>query len=221
MPRRWSDPLIAFSMFLCSVGVMSLAAVSLHGLTGADRGQPSAGCWKSVFDGFGENVLEDGTLHLRPQGPRSADETHASLVVSTTTFEAVDFETRVMTSKQLRSPVPNPWEVAWVVWSYSDPTHFYYLILKPHGWELGKADPTRPGRQRFLKTGTSRVFPTGRWYSVHVRQHGATMHVTVDGEPLTTFTDRHSPYRGGKVGFYVEDAEAAFRPALATRLCRP
>jgi len=44
--------------------------------------------------------------------------------------------------------------VAWVVFRYIDDDHFYHLALKPSGWELGKTDPSYPGGQRFLTTGT-------------------------------------------------------------------
>lgn len=182
-----------------------------------ERSQPEvqeriAGCWRLVFDGYGENYRVGDTFVLRPAPPEAASITHASLVVSAGQFDEVDFEVDVKTVARLRGPQPNPWEVGWVVWHYTDPTHFYYLLLKPHGWEVGKADPGEPGNQRFLVTGEARVFPPGEWYSVHVRQRGATIEVGVDGERLTTFTDPQAPYLTGSVGFYTEDAEAAFRP---------
>ncbi|MDH6519748.1 hypothetical protein M2163_003267 [Streptomyces sp. SAI-135] len=67
--------------------------------------------------------------------------THAGLVVSTASYTDVRYETRMRTLRQLRSPKQNPWEVPWLVWAYTDPEHFYYVTLKPNGWELGKRDP--------------------------------------------------------------------------------
>jgi hypothetical protein len=97
---------------------------------------------------------------------------------------------------------------------------FYYLALKPNGWELGKRDPSYPGGQRFLATGEN-AYPIGFWYSVEIEQRGATQTARVDGRRLTTFTDRERPYLGGSVGLYAEDAEAEFtdvtiEPSAAT-----
>jgi hypothetical protein len=106
----------------------------------------------------------------------------------------------ILTRHQLRTPVPNPWEVAWVLWHYTDDTHFYYLALKPNGWELGKEDPAYPGAQRYLATGSDRKFPIGSWYSTTIVQRGAVI----------TFTDGQRPYRSGHAGLYNEDADVRF-----------
>ena len=31
-----------------------------------------------------------------------------------------------------------------MLWRFLDDNHFYYLVLKPNGWEIGKADPAYP-----------------------------------------------------------------------------
>lgn len=167
------------------------------------------GLWQTVFNGYGYvGATDDGSraLELSPQAATDPAETHAALVLSTKSFGDVDLVARVRTVRQLRASAPNPWEVGWVLFRYADPTHFYYLVLKPNGWELGKEDPAYPGAQRFLATGSDRVFPTGRWYDVHVRMTGATVTVDVDGAPLITFTDEERPYGSGSVGLYSEDA---------------
>ena len=114
------------------------------------------------------------------------------------------------TVRQLRTgTAPNPWEVGWTLWHQTDNTHFYYFILKPNGWELGKADPAYAGAQRFLATG-GQVFSPSAWHTVRVRQVGSAMTVWVDGSPVASFTDNERPYTNGAFGLYNEDAEVHF-----------
>jgi hypothetical protein len=119
------------------------------------------------------------------------------------------------TVSQLRqgSP-PNSWEVAWVFWHYTDNTHFYSLMLKSNGWELGKEDPAFPGAQRFLATGSTPVFPIGVPYTVRVVQVQGQMVVYVNGVSLTSFTDTQTPYLSGSIGLYCEDAHVTFGNVL-------
>jgi hypothetical protein len=171
------------------------------------------GRWRSVFTGFGETaILKDITrvLNLAPRAARSVGETHSALVTSIPTFNDLDFTIRLKTVRQLRNPAPRPWEVAWLLWHFSDNEHFYYLALKPNGWELGKEDPAYEGSQRFLATGSSPVFPVGRWYSVRVKQSGPVVEILVDGKRLVKFTDGENPYSSGQIGLYTEDAEVRF-----------
>ncbi|MFJ5777247.1 calcium-binding protein [Streptomyces sp. NPDC093094] len=167
------------------------------------------GRWLSVFNGHGTNYGDDGFLALSPRAATDPGNTHAGLVVSTATYTDVTFEARMRTVRQLREPRPNPWEVPWLVWGYSDPEHFYYITLKPNGWELGKRDPAYPGGQRFLATGHQR-YRVGDWHRVRVEQRGAVLEVGVSGEPLVTFTDTERPYLLGSVGAYTEDATVRF-----------
>jgi len=106
--------------------------------------------------------------------------------------------------------VANGWEVGWVLWHYTDSSHFYYFIPKPNGWELGKEDPAFPGAQRFLATGVTRMFPVGNWYTVRVRQVSNTITVWVNGVQVVSFTDTLGPYLSGSVGLYNEDSQVRF-----------
>ena len=184
-------------------------------VTGSDWDESTThGGWRAVFDGFGRiGINRDGSkvLTLRPQASTEPGETHAALVVSRKSFGAMDMSMRMKTVKQLREGSrANPWEVAWAIWGYKDNTHFYYLILKPNGWEIGKADPAYPGAQRFLATGSAPTYDVGDWHDVRVRQVGATFTVWANGKELTTFTDRERPYLEGNVGVYNEDAATYF-----------
>lgn len=173
------------------------------------------GGWRSQFDGWGTTAVKDvagrPVLSQRPRPATQVDGTDASLVTSTREFGDLDLRVRLRTVDQLRTPEPNPWEVAWVIWHYTDNTHFYYLALKPNGWELGKEDPAYPGAQRFLATGSTPRFPVGAWYDVRVRQVGDATTVWVDGLRLTAHRDTERPYRRGAVGLYNEDADVQFR----------
>jgi hypothetical protein len=173
------------------------------------------GAWTFVYNGYGCNAFlfmsGNTVLMEQPQPATAPDETHGSLVVGARTSGDVIVQVSAATTRQLRSgSVPNPWEVGWVIWNYTDDTHFYYFIPKPNGWELGKADPAYPGAQRFLATGSSPAFPIGAWYRVRVVQTGNTIQVSVDGRTITTFTDAERPYTSGHIGLYSEDAEALF-----------
>ena len=150
-------------------------------------------------------------MWVAPAPSKSLSETHAALVTSSTTFtNDVNYRGVTRTVRQLRQNNPaNAWEVSWLIWNFKDNTHFYYVVLKPGGWELGKADPAYPGAQRFLATGTNLKFPVGAWNTFEIvhDQSAATMTVKVNGAQLVSFTDRERPYLSGKVGFYAEDAE--------------
>ena len=171
------------------------------------------GNWVNEFTGFGWAGIDvDGSkvLAAAPQPSTDPGETHASLVRSVPAFGDVDVTVRMKTAQQLRTPTPNAWETAWFLWHYTDNTHFYYLALKPNGWELGKEDPAYPGAQRFLRTGSSPSFPIGEWNTVRVVHVGNTMTVYANGTALTSFTDTERPYTGGSVALYNEDSEMHF-----------
>ena len=180
------------------------------------------GPWYSVHNGFGftrvENTSQGRRLWLSPRAPTAVSETFSSLVRSVRSFGDTDMTLGFQTLAQLRRPQPNPWEVAWAIWRYQDNDHFYYFIVKPNGWELGKEDPAYPGRQRFLASSSGHRFPVGVWYRLRVRHVGDEIAVWIDDRLVVRFRDRQRPYRAGAVALYVEDARAVFGP-VALREC--
>ena len=84
----------------------------------------------------------DKALAEQPKTSRWSGEAHSALVTSLKTFGDMEVTLKVKTAKQLRTPRPNSWEMGWVLWHYTDNLHFYYLMLKTNGWELGKEDPS-------------------------------------------------------------------------------
>ncbi|MGH3547694.1 MAG: family 16 glycoside hydrolase [Pseudonocardiaceae bacterium] len=193
------------------------AGSALHAGAGNDELlQPWAegsvhGPWHAVYTGYGSIGVRHDTIVLSPAPARQPDETHAALVAGTEVRSQTEFVVRLRTVRQLRQPLPNPWEVGWVLWGYRDPVHFYYVVLKPNGWEVGKADPAYPGQQRCITTGTT-PYPIGQWIEVRVQYHGANTTVWVNGAPLTTIVDTERPYTDGAVGLYTEDAAVQFIP---------
>jgi hypothetical protein len=177
------------------------------------------GSWTSTYNGYGTvGVDVDGTQVLTeaPKTSTSPGETHATLVTSTPSFGDLDWTVRMRTAAQLRLPTPNPWEVAWALWDYTDDMHFYYVALKPNGWELGKEDPAYPGAQRYLRTGSSPTYAVGSWHALRVRQVGNVITVWADGAQLTSFTDNERPYTSGHLGLYDEDSVAHFDDVSVT-----
>lgn len=150
-------------------------------------------------------------LVLSPGVAASATETHAALALAPGVhYSPLVFSGRVATLAQLRTDgAPNDWECAWLVWNYLDPEHFYYLALKPKGWELGKRDPAYAGGQRFLATGRLGS-PLGLWRTFQISQRGGEIEISLDGATLVAFEDIVPPiYKSGGVGLYSEDARVA------------
>ncbi|MHB9862536.1 calcium-binding protein [Streptomyces sp. YIM S03343] len=217
-PGRGGRLFTALALTLAAAALLSVVVVRCQG-PGAPPPEPWTdgslhGRWLSVFNGHGTNTGDDGSLSLSPRAAEDRGTTHAGLVVSIASYRDVRYEARMRTVRQLRDPGPNPWEVPWLVWAYTDPEHFYYVTLKPNGWELGKRDPAYPGGQRFLATGR-RPYPVGAWYAVRVRQDGAVLTVEAGGRRLVMFTDIERPYAAGRVGAYTEDATVRFEGLIA------
>lgn len=177
------------------------------------------GAWNVVFNGPGtvgiESVSGANVLGQTPVAPTGAGDTHASLVVTTASFGDIDLSARMRTVSQTRTgaysgAVANDWERAWLLWNYTDNTHFYYFHIKTNGWELGKEDPAYPGAQRFLATGSTPTSALGAWNTVRVVQIGASITVFVDGAQVAQITDAERPYTSGKIGLYNEDSHVQF-----------
>jgi hypothetical protein len=199
------------------------AALAVAGCTARPAPPPAPWrAWRVAYTGYGR-VSASGPpaavrLTLAPARPTSRADTHAALVLSRRGWHDLAATVRVRTDRQFRRPRPHPWEVGWLLWHYTGDRRFYYLALKPNGWELGKEDPAYPGGQRFLATGSRPAFPPGRWFTIGVRQRGGAIAVTVDGHRLVRYTDTRDPYLGGQVGLYSEEASATFQPVAIEAL---
>jgi hypothetical protein len=175
-----------------------------------------------AYGGYGKSsACRQGSgwlWRLSPMRASAPSVTHAALARTSAVHGDIDLRVEVRTARQLRRHHPQPWEVAWVVWHYADDDHFYSLVLKPNGWEIGKEDPAYPGSQRFLTSGDSPDFDVGEWRTVRIQQRGDAITATVDGDRLARIRDTERPYLSGGVAFYTEDATAEF---TALRIRRP
>jgi hypothetical protein len=147
-------------------------------------------------------------LVLSPGTADRPDATHSALLVTRESYSGrISFAGRVRTVMQLRiGSLPNPWECAWLVWNYQDDQHFYYVALKPTGWEIGKRDPAYPGGQRFLASGEDE-FPLGAWQDFLVVQDNAMITIRLNGVVIASIADGERPLTAGRLGLYTEDAE--------------
>jgi hypothetical protein len=166
----------------------------------------------TIFDAGGNKLLSLATKATKgDDSPTTSDrDTHAALVVTVTRFREASIGVRMRTERQTRTGTPNYWERAWLGWDYTDPAHFYYLVLKANGWEVGKRDPAYTGGQRFLASGGTPRYPLRRWNSVGIRQDKKQLTVVVNGRRLAVVTDSERPYLDGAVAFYDEDSVVWF-----------
>lgn len=216
----------AVTLVLLAAGPLALGSLTACGTSPTGENAPSSaatwgegqqrGSWTLVFSGFGEASAEPGStatgdhVRLGPTAAANHDVTHGALAVNTSAPADVRLTGRVTTERQRRVGTPNPWEVGWFLWRYTDPDHFYALALKPNGWELSKQDPAYPGKQRFLASGDTPTYPVGSTHDVEVVAVGPTTTVRVDGRALGTVTDTERPYLSGGVALYTEDAVVDF-----------
>ena len=105
--------------------------------------------WWSLHDGFGvTSVVKTAPgsrgMRLSTAAALTPSTTYSALVRTTRTWGDLDFTIRLRTLAQRRRGQPNPWEVGWLLWRYTDNDHFYSFIVKPNGFELGKQDPAYP-----------------------------------------------------------------------------
>ena len=182
----------------------------------------SFGPWTSVWAGFGcvqvESSGGQSWLDESPEVATSPSDGHSALVTGPSFSNPLTYSVKEITVAQLRQgSSPNPWEVAIVIWHYTDNTHFYYFIAQPNGWELVKQDPAYPGNQRFLATGSSPTFPIGQWYNIKIQETTQnTITVYVNNQMITTFTDTERPYTSGRIGLYDEESHAQFTNVAVT-----
>ena len=183
-----------------------------------------------VFNGYGTQCVNSKhQLAQVPEAPANASVTHAALAVSKQSFSGdFDVTAQVATVAQLRSPANN-WEVAWLLWDYSNDDAFYYAILKPAGWEVGKewcntASSPCVQSQEFLATGAEPSTAVGTTETLSVDQtvrNGIPTFAVYDGATLlTTVSDSgafSAPYTSGSIGLYDEEASVAWHSVSVVR----
>ncbi|WP_458747491.1 family 16 glycoside hydrolase [Candidatus Nitrosocosmicus sp. T] len=175
------------------------------------------GEWKNVYSGYGSTGVHEASQRvnfwLNPQASTSASETHAALVMSNDIFCNFSMQTDINTAKQLRQNSPaNTWEVGWLFFRYSDTFHYYWLLVKPNGIELGKKDCdtcTNPvDGQKFLVTKSSPTLKINTWNNVKIDMIGNNIKVYWNGNLVIDYIDTTmSPkLASGAIAMYSEDA---------------
>lgn len=141
--------------------------------------------------------------------PRSPGETHSALITSSGTWANPTISFTTDTLRQLRQgSSPNPWEVGWVMFRFRDLSDYYYFILKPNGFELGKKQGSLD--QVFLDTGSQPTLHIGTATQIRLVVRGARIQVYAGGALVLDYTDP-SPLTGaGSVGLYEEDSRVRF-----------
>lgn len=191
----------------CSILLLAVAALA------AGTSAPAASTWRTWW---GDVAFARGTVSLSSRVPVAAAETHSALVTSGATYGDQVFSYTVTTQAQLRTGgTPNPWEVAWSMFRFRDLENYYWFIVKPNGWELGKKQGS--DTQIFLATGDSPRRAAGTTYRVRIRAEGPRIRAWIDGVPVVDYSDRN-PILTGAVGLYEEDARVVFSGVGLTNL---
>lgn len=190
--------------------LLLVCAAALAAAT-AGRAARSAG-WHTWW---GSVSAAHGTYLLASQAPASPGETHSALLTSPALSGDLAFAYTATTLRQLRTgSAPNPWEVAWSMFRFRDLESYYWFILKPNGWELGKKQGS--DRQIFLVTGSAPTLSVGQPNRIRIATSGARIRVSVDGAPVVDYLDPSPLPAGGSIGLYEEDSSVRFQDLTLT-----
>jgi hypothetical protein len=175
---------------------------------------------KYTGHGFAGPVTSQGNgtfYQMYPAPSTSITETHATLVRSKDKFSNFIMVADVRTDEQLRQDSkPNPWEVAWIFFRYTDTFHYYWFSLKPNGFELGKKDCnscTDPIKgQNILFTGPLPTLKIDYWSQWTIDVKNNHIMISIDGNKIIDFTDVNMSkvLSNGQLAMYTEDAKVSF-----------
>lgn len=162
--------------------------------------------WKTWW---GTVAIANGSYSLSSQPPTSPSETHSALLTSAGKWSDQSFSYTTTTLQQLRTgSAPNAWEVGWAMFRFRDLSNYYYFILKPNGYELGKKQGS--DAQIFLATGNAPTLQIGQSSRIQIRAVGARIRVSVNGAQVLDYTDPHPLLGSGSIGLYEEDSSVRF-----------
>jgi hypothetical protein len=163
---------------------------------------------------WGDARAGGNAVVLASRPPVRLDETFSALITSRQAWRDFALTATMRPLRQLRLNDPgNTWETGWIVFRFRDLENYYYFILKPNGWELGKKHGS--DAQIFLATGSSPRLSIGRKARLRIAAVGSRIRVRVNGVRILDFTDP-KPLRSGSVGLYEEDARVRFGPVTVT-----
>lgn len=180
------------------------------------------GKWRSIDNGYGAmgvrtNDVGNNIFYLHPKAAERKNETYSALATTVTKYTDFTLTLEVLTEKQLRlNTPPNSWEAAWVLFRFTDIFHYYWLLLKPDGVELGKKDCnscTDPVEgQIFLKRLDAPNLILNKWSKWDIQAHDNRIIATIDGNRIIDYVDNNASetLNSGSVALYTEDAEVEF-----------
>jgi hypothetical protein len=177
--------------------------------------------WKCLWNGYGlsgvkKDVGNRNIFFMYPSISQSPDQTSSNLVKSTKIFSDFEFSIDTKTIQQLRkNGSPNPWEVAWIMFRFTDITYYcyYYFTVKTNGIELGKYDGGEPIKgQQFLYTAEIPKVTINKWSTWRINVVGNHILIYVDNIKVVDYIDNTISERlkSGSIGLYNEDASVEF-----------
>jgi len=184
------------------------------------------GKWHDVYNGDGyvgvkKDVIHGYVLFEHPKTSTRPWETHSSFVKTTSIFTNFNLAVDVKTVKQLRQNSPqNSWEVAWLLWKYTDSAHHYYFMLKTTGSEFGKKDGSSI-RQIYLDTDPSPKVSIGKWSHWDITVVGNHITILVNGLKVVDTHDSTMSSKlssAGSIVLYDEDSSVTFDNVYITPL---
>jgi hypothetical protein len=172
-------------------------------------------------------------IYLKTPHPTAADDTKSILVLTNKEFKnfemICDMRTISQTATSFRAP--NRWEVAWLMFRFTDDWHHYWVMTYSDGhMEMGRKDYAFPQEQQIFLIENHQVpqeFIFGKWYNYKIRCLESRITIWVDGVKKIDVKDDGSfgndSARGGDIpyapsptmyhghcGFYIEDCEVEF-----------
>ncbi len=208
-----------------------------HPYTIADNQTSPNGKWYSKYNGFGASGTirvtplttiadtNNTVFYEKPKTSTSPNETHAALTLTTETYEDVEMQLKVKTDEQLRqNSIPNPWEVAWIMWRFQDDWHHYYFIFKPNGVELGKKqNENQAEEQIFLFTANEPQLKINEWNTWRIKMSGNHIEIWLKGadgswQGVVDYHDDLQIVGPGNIGLYTEDAHVQFDDVYITSI---
>ncbi len=179
------------------------------------------GKWKNVYSGYGATYVEAGgnkySFYLKPKAVTSASQTLAALVKAPFTFcnYVVEFDMNTINQLRQGSP-PKTWEAGWFIFRYTDTFHYYWVLIRSDGFELGKKDCNTCSDpvdgQKYLVTKSSPTLKLNTWQHWKISAIGNHFKVWVDNKLIVDFVDKgmSSQLAGGNIAMYSEDAHVKY-----------
>lgn len=151
-----------------------------------------AGAW-GLGGGFGQwSVTQaDGAVSGTGSRVELAAPGNGRSVVTARNFGNLDLSVRLESVAQGGGSA-----TGWVLWHYTDDTHYLAAYIGTAGWGIVLVDPAQTGGVRVLAQGSGRTLAVGASVTLRVRQVGTAISVWADGSLLASPNDEEAPVAG-------------------------